>query len=246
MVDIANPGGGMLSQQAATEATPQAAPQAAPQMVQPQAERDYASNPLNDEDMGNVNKFIAMATKVIHSPETQDKVLGRIKGTQHPYSEIADAAVVVMERVEQEGLKNGQPWDQAVKLMGGTNIVGQVIELAGAAGKIPQEVPEEDFRVILAQAIQQYTKKKIATGEMTQEQAARDAHIAAQTQAKMQGADTTKVNQQLSATQTAGNRVSSARDPAPLSAPAPAADPMRPETTMKEVLATKGGGLING
>lgn len=213
-----------------------------------QVTRDYTANPINQEDMDNVNKFTIMATKVIHTPQTREKILGRIKGVQHPYDEIADAALVVMSRVEQEGAKD-QPWDQAVKVMGGAAVVDQVIEMASAAGKIPEEIPENDQKVILGQAIQKYYQQKIATGEITKAQAAEDAHMASQVQAQMGGADVQGINKRVEATQAVkgqGVAPPEAMNPqmGALKAPQPAADPMRPETTMKEVLGG-GGGLLD-
>lgn len=216
----------------------------------PQVQRDYQANPINQEDMDNVNKFTIMATKVIHTPQTREKILGRIKGVQHPYDEIADASLVVMNRIEQEAQKEGQPWDQAVKLMGGTSIVEQVVELASAAGKIPPEIPEDDKKIILGQAVQKYYQQKISSGEMTKQQAAEEAHMAAQVQAQMSGQDISGTNKRLEATnnlkQQGGTAAAQAGvNPQGMPTPVPAADPMNPETTMKQVLATGKGGLLD-
>jgi len=224
----------------------------------PQAERDYQGNPITQKDMDEVDKFSILASKLIHAPETRDKVLGRIKGQAHPYDEIADASLVVIDRIERLGQTEGTPWDQAVKLLGGINVVGQVINLAAAAGKIPNEIPDKDRQVILAQTVQKYYKQKIASGEMTKEQAARDAHLAAQAKAQLEGTDVSQTNQRAVATQKLQNDGANAPDKANLVAqakaapgaglqkPEPAANPMRPQTTMKEALAGGAGGLING
>lgn len=265
-----DPNQGMLAPQAAAPAAAPMNPQAQPTPAGPgqpiQAgqgqppevaatrppERNYKHNPLNDDDKGNLNKYIAMSTRVIHNPQTRDKILGRIQGKAHPYDEISDASLVVINRMEQEAVKEGEPWDQAIKLMGGTNVVEQVVELAGAAGKIQKNLAEKDIRLILGSTVQKYYQQKIAKGEITEAEASRDAYIAAQTDAKMQGEDTTKVSQQLEATQGVqdqANKMSVApqqvQGQGGLQAPEPAADPFNPTTTMKNALATGQGGLLD-
>jgi hypothetical protein len=229
--------------------SPQPAAPGGPPVATPQVQRDYESNPINQEDMDNVDKFSIMATKLIHTPQTRDKVLSRIKGVQHPYDEIADASLVIVNRLEQEANKAGEPWDQSVKLMGGADVVQQVVELAAAAGKIPGDIPEDDHKVILGQTIQKYYQQKIASGEITKAQAAEDAHMAAQTQANIAGQDTSGTNKRLQATQELRDQGvvpgQTATGPQKMQTPTPAADPMNPDTTMKEVLAAGPGGLLD-
>jgi hypothetical protein len=236
--------------QGAPAAPGQQPPQPGQPQVARQPERDYDANPLGEQDMEQLNQFTIMATKLIHNPQTRDKILGRIKGVEHPYDEIADASLIVMNRLEQEAQKTGQPWDKAIKLMGGMEVVGQVIEVATAAGKIPEDVPEEDKRIILGQAVQKYYQQKLATGEITKEEAARDAHIAAMGQAGMEGANTDQINQRIRTTdgmrRKTQNVAAASEVPGKLQAPQPAANPMQPGTTMKEVLAAGQGGLLDG
>ena len=246
----------VMPNQAPAPADPMAADPMAPAgpargMSVPQPQRDYQANPLNEKDQQDLINFQIMATKVIHNPEIRTKLIERIKGIEHPYADIVEASLVVMQRVEQEGIKNKRPWDNAVKLIGGMNIVEQVIEVAQASGKIAAEIPSQDYQVIQGQAVQKYYQKKIATGEISKEQAAEDAHMLAKYQAQMQGEDTSEITQRLGATaklqQQGVNAPENAALPdGQLKAPVPAADPMHPKTTMKEMLATGQGGLLNG
>jgi len=241
----------MPNQVTATPTQSSAALGVAPAMSAPQPQRDYQSNPLNERDQVEFTRFQIVATKVIHNPEIRTKIVDRIKGQDHPYTEIADASLVVMQRVEQEGIKNKKPWDDAIKLLGGMSIVEQVTEVAQASGKVPAEIPHQDYRVIYGEAVQKYYQQKIASGEISKEQAAQDAHMLAKQQAQMNGDDTGEIDQRLGATaklqQQGINAPANAAMPGgQLKVPEPAADPMHPATTMKEVLASGQGGLLNG
>jgi len=157
---------------------------------------------------------------------------------------------IMVNRIEQEAQQKGEPWDQAVKLMGGVNIVEQVVELAQAAGKVQGEIPEAEQKVILASTVQKYYNQKMATGEISKEQAARDASLAAQAQAQVEGADVSGTMARAKATegvkQDNTNAVATAvTQPGGMPTPQPSANPMKPDTTMKEVLAGGQGGLLN-
>jgi len=214
----------------------------------PQPERDYEQNPLNEHDKDNIDKFYVMATKLIHTPQTRDAVLSRIKGMDSPHQEIADAAYGVINRVIQEGKKEKKPFDPAVLIVGGTDVVSQVTELALAAGKIKVKPTEQDMKIIAGKVVQKYYKERLATGEITKEQAARDAHAAASAQAAGAGHDTSDVAQRAAATQQMKSAAINApkvglSDPNGLQAPQPN-DPFKPKATMKETLATGQGGLL--
>jgi len=244
-----DPGPAMPGQVAPVNPAPIGPVSSAP-ISTPQPQRDYQSNPLNEKDKENLTNFQIMVTKVVHNPQIRGKIIERIKGKEHPYAEIADASLVIMQRVEQEGIRNKQPWDDAVKLLGGMIIVEQVIEVAQASGRVPTSIPHQDYRIIYGEAIQKYYKRKIASGEITKSQAAQDAHMLAQQQAQMKGEDTTGINQRLNATSKLQQQgitapAKAALPGAQLKAPEPAANPMRPVTTMKEVLASGQGGLLN-
>lgn len=225
-------------------------PGQAPMMGRTQVERDYENNPLNDEDKDNLDKFSIMATNLIHTPGTRESILKRIKRQGSPHTELADAAYGVINRVIKQGKQEGEPFDQAVLILGGTDVVAQVVELAQAGGKLKEKPTEQDMRVITAKVVQNYYKERIASGEISKEQAARDAHLAATAQAGSEGADTSQVAQQARATQDLkGASVNAPKkgmlDSDGMQAPAPA-DPFKPQSTMKETLATGQGGRFNG
>ena len=130
------------------------------------------------------------------------------------------------------------------------NVVSQVLELASAAKKLPAEPTEQDVKVIAAKVVKRYYNDRIAAGELTKEDAARDAHIAASAQAGAGGGDVSGTVQQVNATQDMKSAaVNSPKqglsDPNGLQAPQEQ-NPFKPMATMKETLATGQGGLLNG
>ena len=237
---------GLIPQQPPSQSTPAMGRP----IATPEPERDYEANPLNEEDKDNLDKFRITATKLIHSPQTSPKILARIKGQQDPHTEVADAAYGVITRIIQQGKKEKRPYDKAVLLAGGVDVVSQILELASAAHKLPAEPNEQDAKIIAGKVVQRYYKERMATGEISKEQAARDAQIAAAAQAKAQGDDVSETAQRVNATQEMkGAAVNAPKkglsDPNGLQAPQEQ-NPFNPTATMKETLATGQGGLLNG
>jgi galactitol-specific phosphotransferase system IIB component len=216
---------------------------------QTQVPRDYASNPLGLEDKDDLDEFSILATKLINSPETREKVLSRIQKREHPFKEIASASLVVMDRLEQHAKDQGKPWDKAVAVLGLVNITSQISDLAVASNKVKEPIEPEQKKLIFAESMKRYVKKKIKTGEITQKEAAKMAHQGALSQGAKGGADVEGSQAKLAATQEKQNAAANAPKNASngmLEAPAPEEDPMNPSTTMKEVLANGQGGLLNG
>lgn len=216
-----------------------------------QPPRDYKANPLNKNDEYNLNKFNYAATQIIHDPKIQKHLVSQLESSRkHPYEAIADLSFAVMERVNAEATKNKTEWDDTVKLMGGMSIVKQITEIASVIGKVKKNLSQKDFNVIFGEAVQKYYQHKIAAGEISKKQASQDAHMMAQLHAQMKGEDVSGVNKRIQATsdlQAQGvNANNSSLAAGTLATPQPAKNPMKPDTTMKEVLATGQGGLLNG
>ena len=224
---------------------PEQGQQQALPMGQKPPERDYESNPLNETDKDNIDKFITMGTRLIHSPETKGKVLERIEGIASPYTEVADAAYGVINRVLQQGKKEGKPFDTAVLIMGGTDIVGQVIELAEAANKLPAKPNEDDIKVITANVVKKYYQERIASGEISKEEAARDAQLATSAQATQDGEDLSGVQNDIEGIEKKHNEAmnGSKMGANGLKVPTPQ-NAFNPQATMKDVLAADQGGLL--
>jgi len=201
----------------------------------PQQQRDYNQNPLGPQDKDEYEKFVISAQKLIHSPQTRDTILKRIGVSQEgPIADIADTVVLIVDRIDQQSAKDqGQPVDNAIKLQGANVVTGQVIEVAEAAGKIPQ-MSEDERAVAYSYAVQKYTDRMIARGETTREELQKYAQEAVAMGQKSGAIDM--------------NRMKGAQGQPPAQAQAPATegpdDPMRPRETMSQKLAK--GGLLNG
>ncbi len=223
---------GMPQQQQA----PQQAPMGHPQEGQ---QRDYKANPLNDaEDRDQFDKMVIQATKLIHAPQSRDKVLGRIGGKAHPYKDIASAAVTVMNRIDQQFAKEQEQPDPAVRMLALAETAKQIVDLAVAAGKLPEAPPDNDMKIILAQAVQNDQKNLLAGGKVSKEALSEGVQQSTSSILKMQGGEggSAEFDAQTEALKNRGMTSSS-----PAQAKLMGSEP----PTMTEVLRNRGG-LKNG
>ena len=217
----------------------------------PYVRRDYKNNPLNKQDEVELSKFKYTAAQLIHNPKVTDMIIKRLESnSNHPYKSIADLSLNIMYRMESEAHKNKKPWDDVVKLTGGIDIVKQITEIASVIGKVRKDMPQKDFTLIFGETVQQYYKSKLASGEITKAQAAEDAYVVGQLQAQLKGEDVSETTKRLQTTnqlqQQGINFSNSTVDNGQFKTPEPVDNPMNPPTTMKEVLDTGKGGLLNG
>lgn len=213
-----------------TPAAPQPAPGTPP--AAPRQQRDYNANPLGEADKLEFEKFIVSAQKLIHSPQTRDTVLKRIGvSEQGPIGDISDTVILITDRIDQQMMKDqGKPVDDAVKIQGANVVTGQIIEIAESAGKIPK-MSDDEKAVAYTYAVQKYTDRMIARGEITRGELQQYAQ-----QATAAGEKAGQLNP--------GRMKSAMNTPAAsASSPAPAQDPMRPTETMSQKLAK--GGLLD-
>ena len=147
----------------------QPVPEQGQQHIMAGQNRDYKANPLNDEDRDEFDKISVQATKLLHAPETRDKVLGRIAGKAHPYKDIADTAVAVMSMIDGQSVKEGKPNDKAVRMLGYLDITKQIVDLAVAAGKLKEKPPENDMKAIIARVVQKDQSNVLSSGGVKKE-----------------------------------------------------------------------------
>lgn len=211
-------------------AMPPEQPGAMPPEQAKSPQRDYRQNPLGPQDAQSLEMFNISATKLIHSSETRDKVLKRIGISQKgPIDDIAELSIVIVDRIDQQIIKDtGQPVDNAVKIQGANSVVGQIIEIAEASGKVPK-FNEDEKAVAYTYAVQKYTDRMIQRGEITKEELTQYTQEAEQLGQQLQG----------------GGETAPMADTA--SAPVteqPAESPTQPTQTMSQKLAQ--GGILDG
>ncbi len=213
------------------EQAPQPQPAKAMQHPLEGQKRDYKSNPLNDgADRDQFDKMVIQATKLIHAPQTRDKVLARIGGKAHPYKDIASAVNGVMSRIDQQFASEGEETDPAVRMLALAETTKQVVDLAVAAGKLPKLPPDEDMKAIISQAVQNDHKDLLAGGKVTPEALMGEVQ---QTTAREMGEGAGAFNAQVDASKSANSPLSPKQQKG-----------LGGQQTMTEVL--RNGGGLNG
>jgi len=160
-----SPAPNMMQEQ---QGNPQEQQQRQPHIMAGQ-DRDYKANPLNDDDRDQFDKISVQATKLIHLPQSRPKILERIGGKAHPFKDIADAAVAVMGMIDQQSVKEKQPTDKAVRMLGYIDIAKQITDLAVAAGKLKEKPTEQDMKVIIARVVQKDQSNLLNSGDIPKE-----------------------------------------------------------------------------
>lgn len=242
-------------------------PQAQPQQGQPPvqqaqppkrnpAQRDYNIEPLGERDERQLRALKINAIKLIHSDKTRGRILELFEKTNdHPINKISQVSTSILNRIEQEARKDGDSIDNLVKIYGGNMIVGEVINLVEAAGKI-RPMSEDEKTVALSKAVQDYTNQMIKDGEITREELKHYTNQGLSIAEQSGLIDMTKINRLK---QEAGiiPRKPEVKRPVQQAQPtqqaqpvqqAPASnvnDPFNPSTTMSEQLNRRGG-LLNG
>jgi hypothetical protein len=158
----------------------------------------------------------------------------------------------ILNRIEQEARKDGDSIDNLVKIYGGNMIVGEVINLVEAAGKI-RPMSEDEKTVALSKAVQDYTNQMIKDGEITREELKHYTNQGLSIAEQSGLIDMTKINRRKQEAGMAPKKPEIKRPalPAQQAQPtqqAPASnvnDPFNPSTTMSEQLNRRGG-LLNG
>lgn len=148
-------------------------PMQQPMQQSPQKpKRDYQANPPSQKDVDQIRMIKARATKLIHSKETSDKLLSMVNmddTRRHPIESISAVSISILDRIDQQANQDGEPLDDFAKIHGGNIIVGEVISVLEAAGKIP-EMNEDERALAVTHAIQTYSERLIASGDMTREE----------------------------------------------------------------------------
>jgi len=187
--------------------------------------RDYDSDPPNEQDEALLDRMTTRGMKLVHSPESKKAVLHLIQQSEHPIEGIANVATLLMERIENQHDEEGDPLNDLVRLQGGNILVGEIISLAEGMEVVPP-MDEKEKEIALAQAVQEYVKKEISMGHRDPQQL--EQQMMKAQQAMGQG----------EAPQTAPQGMPQA---APQEAPTTKNDPFNPTSTMTEKLA---GGLL--
>lgn len=105
-----------------------------------------------------VENYIAAGMKMVHGEQTRDKIIKLLQQSPDPMTGAAQAAVLVMDRIEKE-----IEADDTVRIAAGNAILGEIIMVAETAGihKYTDEQRAQTFQ----RAVQLFVQKQVASGK---------------------------------------------------------------------------------
>jgi hypothetical protein len=165
-------------------------PQNAPQVTgQAPPDPGAAGAPLKEGmvNMDSLNKYIENAMKIVHDPKVSDEIIGDIQAAEDPVDAVGESAVEIADRMWVSAQEGGFEIDVDIMSHGLNVIVGEVIDVAEAAGteKFTEDERFQAYSWALSQGIDRAVKTgKISEEELTQMggQAAKNAQVLGQGQ----------------------------------------------------------------
>ena len=119
--------------------------------------------PSDADDREDLKKYIERAIMLIHSDETRGAILSYLKGPD-PVQKVADATVMVMQRIDDAARQSGIEVQDTIKMYGAHEILKLVVEFGEAAGyfKMGPDLQE----LALSVAVQDYIKHEVQSGKI--------------------------------------------------------------------------------
>lgn len=108
--------------------------------------------------------FVSNGMKLVHSPETRDRILEHLKATQPPEKALGDVTLMIVKRLEDEFQRQQKQLPGIVILDGSNEIMGNVVEVAETSGLY--ELDEQTKAKAYSYAVQEYIKEGLATGKL--------------------------------------------------------------------------------
>lgn len=105
------------------------------------------------------DNYINKATMLVHSPDTSPAIQNLLTGPD-PVQKVADATVMVMQRLDSAARQAGVEVQDSVKIFGANAIVRLIVELGEAAGKF--KLDESLIELALSVSVQDYVKGEIS------------------------------------------------------------------------------------
>jgi hypothetical protein len=104
-------------------------------------------------------QYVNKAITLIHSPQTSPAILKMLDGND-PVQRVADAAVMIMQRIDSASRQAGIEVQDAIKIWGAHEIVSLIVEMAEAAGKF-KLVPDL-VTLALSTTVQDYINGEVS------------------------------------------------------------------------------------
>lgn len=108
-------------------------------------------------------RYVSKATQLIHSPQTRDNILSMLNNN-NPVQRVADATVMVMQRIDEAARASGTEVEDTVKCFAAHDIVNMIVEFGEAARKFTLD--SDLVMLALSLASQDYIKHEIEAGRI--------------------------------------------------------------------------------
>ena len=119
-------------------------------------------------DSEEMDIFIANGMKIIHTPNVSDALIEKIVKSETPEKELAEATLLIVSRIEKSAESAGKELSLGTISNGGNVLMGELINLAEAAGM--KKMSEEDKYKAFTFAVSKYIDEAVKSGKMTKEQ----------------------------------------------------------------------------
>ena len=120
------------------------------------------------EDGALQKQFVLNGLRMIHGPEMRDEVVQKL-GQGDPAEAIAKTAALTLAKLEATAEEQGTPLDDQTKLMGGYELIGELIEVGLHAGVFEQmnEDQRQELQVTaLTHVLSQVLARDISSGKI--------------------------------------------------------------------------------
>lgn len=151
---------GLIEQQAQAGVQPQMQPQ-------PQPGGNSHSLPPG-VDHRQMDLFVANGMKLIHTQKISDAIVKQMKSAGNPVTAISGLTLNIVSQLEASAKAAGKKLSLTVLAYGANILMGEVINLAEAAGMKP--ISDEDKYQAFSLTVARYLDAAVKSGQMTKEE----------------------------------------------------------------------------
>jgi len=134
---------------------------------------------LNPQDQEKLDIYVANGIKIIHSPEVSDQLVERMKASQNPIVDVADATISVVERLDSSGESRGVALPIEIKAKAANIFMDEIMTIGESVG-MPKFNDEQKLQAV-SLALGKYIDKSVKSGKMSPEELQQMGGRAAQT-----------------------------------------------------------------
>ena len=147
---------------------PQAPTEQQPQQQQAPMEQQGQGQGEEIDQQKAFDKFMVNALKILHTPETTDKILARISKNPESIDAVGETALDIVKRLQTSAVENNFPINANTVMNGLNVIIGEIIEIAEAAGVAEFDV-EQKYQAF-SWAVSNYIDQAVKTGLISKQE----------------------------------------------------------------------------